>query len=68
MSTSDSRSEVTEDYLTEKYGVSRQRAKRLLSQYGSYKAEIDVLLGAKGRTPRHRRQDVQRTASQVSFG
>ena len=68
MSASNTRSEVTEDYVTKKYGFSRQRAKRLINQYGSSKAEIDVLLTAKGRTPRHRRQDVQRTASQVAFG
>jgi hypothetical protein len=68
MNTSDTRFEITEDYVIRKYCVSRQQAKRLLRQYGRDKAEIDILLGAKGRTSGHRRQDVRRTASQVSFG
>ena len=60
--------EISENYLTRKYCVSRQQARRLLRQYGRNKAEIDQLLGAKGRTHRHRGQDLKRTASQVSFG
>jgi hypothetical protein len=68
MNASDIRPEATEDYVTRKYCVSRQQAKRVLRQYGRDKAEIDILLGAKGRTPGHRRQDVRRTASEVTFG
>jgi hypothetical protein len=68
MNASDTRLEITEDYVTRKYCVSHQHAKRLLRQYGRDQAEIDILLGAKGRTSGHRRQDVRRTASEVSFG
>ena len=64
----DTEPKITENYLTRKYCVSRQQARRLLRQYGRNKADIDLLLGAKGRTHRHRRQDLKRTASQVSFG
>lgn len=64
----DVRPEIAEDYVARKYCVSRQQAKRLLRQYSRDKAEIDLLLGAKGRTHKHRRQDIRRTASQVSFG
>ena len=60
--------EVTEAYLVKKYCVSRHQAQRLLRRYGSNKAGIDLLLGARGRTRRHRAQDIDRTASQVSNG
>jgi hypothetical protein len=68
MTTSDIRNEITEDYLVRKYCVTRHQARRLLRQFGREKAAIDILLGAKGRTHRHRRQDVRRTASEVAFG
>jgi hypothetical protein len=68
MTTFNARNQITEDYLVKRYCVTHQQAKRLLRQYGSDKAEIDVLLGAKGRTHRHRSQDIRRTASEVSFG
>ena len=68
MNPSNAPDEVTEDYLVRKYCVARQHARRILKQYGRHKADLDVLLGAQGRTQIHRRQDVRRTESEVSFG
>lgn len=61
-------SEVDEAYLTKRYSVSRQQARRMIRRYGCDKSDIDFLLGARGRTRQHRRQDLKRSMVQVSFG
>lgn len=63
-----SRREATETYIVKTYGVSRHQARRLMRRFGDRKSEIDRLLGARGRTRQQRRQDTERTLSQVSFG
>lgn len=60
--------DIDEAYLVKTYCVSRQQARRLIKKFGSEKSEMDLLLGAKGRTRQHRKQDVKRTIAQVSFG
>ncbi|RYD63826.1 MAG: hypothetical protein EOP84_33285 [Verrucomicrobiaceae bacterium] len=58
---------IGEEYLIERYCVSRHHAKRLLAQYGNDKAEMDALLGAGGRPARHRAQDISQSVYQATF-
>ena len=60
--------EIDASYLVKTYCVSRHQARRLMRKYGCEKSEMDLLLGARGRTRQHRRQDIRRTIRQVTFG
>lgn len=57
-----------ETYLTKKYALSRQQARRLLLSLGHDKAELERWLGCNGRTQIHRPQDMEQTRSDLIFG
>ena len=59
---------IGENYLIEKYCLSRYQARRLLLNFGHDRAELERLLGAAGRTQDHRSQDVEQTAAEIAFG
>lgn len=54
--------------LRRRYGISRQEAARLLRRFGNEKAEVDHLLAASGRTPRHRRGEIATPEEDAAFG
>lgn len=63
-----SHDDVNEKYLIEKYCLSRYQARRLLSNFGRDRVELERLLGASGRTQDHRAEDVEQTLADVTFG
>ena len=60
--------QVDETYLTKKYALSRQQARRLLLSFGHDKAELERWLGCNGRTQIHRPEDMEQTTSDLVFG
>ena len=57
-----------ETYLTKKYALSRQQARRLLLSFGHDKAELERWLGCNGRTQTHRAEDIEQTTADLVFG
>lgn len=58
---------IDETYLVRKYSLSRQQAHRLLGTFGHRKSDVERLLGAKGRTQIHRREEMDQSTAEVAF-
>jgi hypothetical protein len=56
------------DQLAGSYQISRQQALRYITRFGANRAELDHLLCAAARTGAHRKDDMERTASEVAVG
>ncbi|MCK8779650.1 hypothetical protein M0654_06580 [Rhizobium sp. NTR19] len=54
--------------LARRYKISIQQARRYIRRFGNDRAELDLLLAAANRTPRHRVEEIERTVSEVTFG
>ncbi|WP_246724709.1 hypothetical protein [Rhizobium phaseoli] len=50
------------------YGIGRHEAERLLQRFGNSKQELDLLLSARGRTPRHRPKELATLEQRAPFG
>lgn len=50
------------------YGIGRHEAERLLQRFGNSKQELDLLLSARGRTPRHRLKELATPEQSAPFG
>lgn len=50
------------------YGIGRHEAERLLQRFGNSKQELDLLLSARGRTPRHRLKELATPEQRAPFG
>ncbi|NEK38644.1 hypothetical protein GR253_31900 [Rhizobium leguminosarum] len=51
-----------------RYGFGRHEAERILQRFGNSKKELDLLLSARGRTPRHRPKELATPEQRAPFG
>lgn len=51
-----------------RYGFGRHEAERILQRFGNSKKELDLLLSARDRTPRHRSKELATTEQRAPFG
>ncbi|NKM77845.1 hypothetical protein GFL84_10985 [Rhizobium leguminosarum bv. viciae] len=50
------------------YGLGRHEAERVLQRFGNSKKELDLLLAARGRAPRHRPKELATPEQRAPFG
>lgn len=51
-----------------RYGLGWHEAERVLQRFGTCKKELDLLLAARGRTPRHRPKELATPEQRAPFG
>lgn len=54
--------------LRRRYGLGRHEAERILQRFGNSKQELDLLLSGRGRTPRHRLEELATSEQKAPFG
>ncbi|NKL67240.1 hypothetical protein ELH26_36495 [Rhizobium leguminosarum] len=63
---------ATDEYsnatLCRHYGLAPGEAERLMTRFGRSKEELDRLLAARGRTPRHRKRELAISEVRAPFG
>ena len=56
------------DNLAKQYQISRQQALRYIARFGADREELDSLLSSSSRIPTHRKDEINRTPSEVALG
>ncbi|WP_132528778.1 MULTISPECIES: hypothetical protein [Rhizobium/Agrobacterium group] len=56
------------DDLAEQCQISRQQALRYIARFSADREELDSLLSSSSRIPTHRKDEINRTPSEVALG
>lgn len=60
--------EYSAEELARQYQISVQQAERYIARFGADREELDSFLSSASRSPTHRADETNRTASEVALG